>query len=294
MSTTLTGLISESLNILQKSPGTQGFYTTAKMETFVNEAIDYLSCRMMESATGEWVEMPVYKTTVAGDSVIALDTDTICIKKVSYLVGNVYQPLAYNELRHEITYVGSTFTFTVAGVVVPPAVGDKYTNNGSTFTVAGVNLIAGAGTLVFDKTTGTANPTAAPSTLARSVGAGDLAINYSAFLVNSSGIQQYPTSYYVQGGNIVFDPPLALGGTNALKIDCTKFPVELTGGATLPAILHRAFQHYIAYRAAYTAASSIGKAQKEWADTYGEWMDMMLRMVDKRVDQPRSVKEFDQ
>lgn len=186
------------------------------METFTNEAIDYLSCRMMEASSGEWLEKTSLITTNAGDSVIALDTALVCVKKVSYLVGNVYQPLVYNELRQEITYDAS------------------------------------------------------------------------------SGVQQYPSSFYLQGGNIVFDPPLAIGGTNALKIDYTAFPVEMTGSATLPTLIHRAFQHFVAYRAAYTAASSIGKAQKEWADTYGEWLDMMLRFVDKRVDTPKWVKEYDQ
>lgn len=294
MSTTFTGLINEALNILQKNSGTQGFYTTAKMETFTNEAIDYLSCRMMEAGSGEWLETSGYISTNAGDNVFALPTDTVVVKKVSYLIGNVYQPLVYNELRQDVTYVSSTFTFTVAGVVVSPAVGDTYTNTGSTYKISAVSLVAGAGVITMDKTNGTNNPATPPGVLARVAGGGDVAIAYSAVQVNSSGIQQYPSSYFLQGSNIVFDPPLAIGGTNALKIDYTAFPAEMTGAATLPTILHRAFQHYVAYRAAYTAASSIGKAQKEWADTYGEWMDMMLRMVDKRVDQPRWVKEYDQ
>lgn len=293
MSTTLTGLIAESLNILQKSPTTVGFYTLPKMETFVNEAIDYLSCRMMESASGEWLETTQFITTNPGDNIIPIASDIVCIKKVSYLIANIYQPLIYNELRQEVTYAGSIFTFSVAGVVVPPAVGDIYTNNGSTYNIAVVSLVGGVGTIQANKTGGNTNPITGPSTLARSSGLGDLAINYSLVTVESSGVQQFPSSYFIQGGNIVFDPPVAIGGTNALKIDCTKFPAELSGGATLPTILHRAFQHYVAYRAAYTAASSIGKAQKEWAETYQEWFDMMLRLVDKRVDQPRSVKEFD-
>ena len=290
MSTTLTGLINESLNILQKSPSTVGFYTLPKMETFVNEAIDYLSCRMMESASGEWVETTQYITTQPGDSVIAFATDIVCIKKVSYLIANIYQPLVYNELRQEVTYAGSIFTFTTGVVAVLPAIGDTYSCNGSTFNIA----VSTAGQLVANKISGTNNPTTPSGTLTRVTGGGDATIAYSLVTMESSGVQQFPSSYYVQGGNIVFDPPLAIGGVNALKIDCTKFPLELTGSATLPTILHRAFQHYIAYRAAYTAASSIGKAQKEWEATYSEWFDMMLRMVDKRVDQPRSVKEFDQ
>jgi hypothetical protein len=289
MSTTLTGLINESLNILQKNTGTQGFYTTAKMELFCNEAIDYLSARMMESASGEWVETSQYVSTVAGDSILAISADIVCIKKVSYLIANVYQPLVYNELRHEVTYAGSIFTFTITTPTVAPSIYDVYSNNGSTFSIA----VSNTGQIVANKISGSNNPTATGN-LVRVSGVGDATIAYSAVVVEGSGVQQYPSTYYIQGSNIIFDPPIAIGGTNAIKIDCTKFPLELTGSATLPGILNRAFQHFIAYRTAWTAASSIGKAQKEWADTYQEWFDVMLRLVDKRVDQPRAVKEFNE
>ena len=216
MSTTMTGLINETLNILQKSPTTVGFYTQDKMTYFVNEAMDYLSCRMMESASGEWTEQTFLYDVNPGDSVIAIDPSIVLVKKVSYLIANIYQPLIYNELRQEVTYAAN------------------------------------------------------------------------------SGVQQYPSSYFMRQGNICFDPPVAIGGVGALKVEATSFPVELVAGDNLPTLLNRAFQHYVSYRAAFTAASSIGKAQKEWEATYSEWFDMMLRLIDKRVDQPRSVKEFDQ
>ena len=77
--------------------------------------------------------------------------------------------------------VGRTFyAFTVSGVVTSPAINSTvYTNNSSTFTVQEVDITAGSGTIICERSAGT-NAPSAPGALTKSSGTGDATISFSA------------------------------------------------------------------------------------------------------------------
>jgi len=77
--------------------------------------------------------------------------------------------------------VGRTFySFTVSGVVTSPAINSTvYTNNSSTFTVQEVDITAGSGTIICERTAGINAPSAS-GTLTKSSGTGDATIAFSA------------------------------------------------------------------------------------------------------------------
>ena len=77
--------------------------------------------------------------------------------------------------------VGRTFyAFTVSGVVTLPDINSTvYTNNSSTFTVQEVDITAGSGTIICERTAGTNAPSAS-GTLTKSSGTGDATISFSA------------------------------------------------------------------------------------------------------------------
>lgn len=112
------------------------------------------------------------------------------------------------------------------------------------------------------------------------------------FMAAASGIQQYPTTWRLIGDNIVFNPPLALGGTAFLQVEYIALPAELAQGGNVADNLNRFFQHFVEYRTASCCASSIGKFNKEWQEQSEEWKDILMRYVNKRVNSMASVKEF--
>lgn len=96
MAITLTEVQLEVLNILQKSPTYQGFYTVDKVTRAVNESLAYVSARMMMQGNG-WRQKIGYVTTTAGALSYALPADVSIINKVSYKSGDIYYPMTYMD-----------------------------------------------------------------------------------------------------------------------------------------------------------------------------------------------------
>jgi hypothetical protein len=217
---TLAALQTEVLQRLQKTPGYQGFYTADKVLSALQESCDYVTAKMMEAASGEWRDEDRYYTTTAGDTLIAIDADVCMIKQVRYLIGNVYVPLAYDEMKDAVMY--------------------------------------------------------APA----------------------AGMTAYPSRYAIRedktkGSCIFFNPAISMGGTDYLQITLCAFPTLFSAlSDNIPSAFNRAFQHYVVYRSCNILGSDVGKFNKEWAQQYGEWFDVMLRMVDKRVNSTSYVREF--
>jgi hypothetical protein len=84
------------------------------------------------------------------------------------------------------------FNFTVSGIVVMPAIGDKYINNGSTFQFEYVSA-----TLIKARRTAGTNLPLASGTLNRSVGVGDLNITYSSVISNALTAGDKLTATYI-------------------------------------------------------------------------------------------------
>lgn len=87
-------------------------------------------------------------------------------------------PVAQGYIRLGFSLVGGvgSYIFTVSGLSVDPSPNDIYTNNGQSFTVLGVNISGGSGSIY---ASGTGTPTAS-GTLTRSSGSGDATISFSA------------------------------------------------------------------------------------------------------------------
>jgi hypothetical protein len=121
----------------------------------------------------------------------------------------------------------------------------------------------------------------------------------SAMYAASSGQTQYPSRYGIRedktkGSCIYFNPPLGTGGTSYLQLTCCAFPTLFAALTdSIPSAFNRALQHFVVYRTCNILGSDIGKFNKEWAQQYGEWFDVMLRMVDKRVNSTSYIREYD-
>ena len=103
------------LRLLQKSAGTQGFFTPDKVRDSVQDSVDYVSVRMFRAVNGEWMDSIRYFDTVSGQSNIPLPEDMACIKAVRYLVGNAYVPLMYDPSYESAQWSGQS------GVVAYPS-----------------------------------------------------------------------------------------------------------------------------------------------------------------------------
>ncbi len=116
----------------------------------------------------------------------------------------------------------------------------------------------------------------------------------SAVYVGSSGVTQYPSRYRLLNDSIYFNPPLGVAGPQYLQLEVCALPQQMiTDGQIIPAKFNRALQHYIKYRSASVLASAVGKFNKEWAQFEGEWFDVMLKMLDKKVNSPAYVRDFE-
>ena len=288
--TTVTGLTNQVLQILQKSPGTQGFYTPDKVLQFLNESIDYVTAQMMLSETGAWEDQTVYIDTLPGGVAYPLPTGMVLLKTVRYLFETVYMPLVYDEAHMDMLYndiTGTTYNFTLTAPA-SIAQGTIYSNNGAQFevqtaTVASTTLVCvGSGF----------NPTNSGTlTYVSGSPTGDLVFN-SVSTFSNSGLVQYPSRYRILNNQIYFNPALAIGGPQYLQIEMVVYPDDVAQGDNIPANLHKAFQHFVKYRTATACAASIGKSMVEWAEQANEWKDIMMRLVNKRIDSAASVKEF--
>jgi hypothetical protein len=278
------------LEILQKSSGSQGFYTSTKILQFLNESIDYVTAQMMLSETGAWEDITKFIDTAPGGTSYPLPTDMVILKTVRYLYDTVYMPLTYDEAHTDMLYndvTGIQYTFTLAAPATISA-GSTYTNNGSTFTVLN-NMVA---TDQMVCTTNIGSPLAS-GTLTYVSGSTPGNLVFNSFInFPNSGLVQYPSRYRILNGQIFFNPTLAVGGTASLMLEYCAYPDDVSGSDDIPQNLHKAFQHFVKYRTASACAASIGKFNKEWQDQADEWKDIMMRLVNKRINSNATIKEF--
>lgn len=102
MAIAIGSLERDVLQVLQKSPGAQGYYTADKLRTAVQECFDYVATIMFDSEYGGWMDEIRYFTTTAGDAIFKLPADLAQIKVVRYQVNGVYKPLAYDKQEESL------------------------------------------------------------------------------------------------------------------------------------------------------------------------------------------------
>lgn len=111
---------------------------------------------------------------------------------------------------------------------------------------------------------------------------------------STSGVRQFANQYKLVGNNIVFDPPLAEGGTGYLQIESLKYPTAFTSdGSTLGDQFQRAFQWYMKYKTASILAGSIEKDVRTWGQEEAEWFNVMINLVNRRNMKFTRIREFE-
>ncbi len=81
---------------LNKSPLTPGFYTPEKVNSALQEAMDYVATKMMMADQG-FLKKLSYLDVAANQITLTIPPYMDMIEEVRYLVGNVYIPLAYDS-----------------------------------------------------------------------------------------------------------------------------------------------------------------------------------------------------
>jgi hypothetical protein len=80
---------------LNKSAATPGFYTAEKVNSAIQEAVDFVATEMMLADEG-WLKKIDYLDVEANQITIPIPPHIEMIEEIRYLVGNVYVPLAYD------------------------------------------------------------------------------------------------------------------------------------------------------------------------------------------------------
>lgn len=149
----------------------------------------------MDGLDGTWDDITGSLTITAGNH---CDFDTFLGK--AYVTNGVDAPFYWNGSGNGTTLTAlqaTSYTFVVTGVSVDPEVGDTYTNNTVTYTITGVFLTGGNGTIT---ATGSGDPQTAGN-LSRATGSGDATIAFSTFTLNAN-IQS--AKYVKQFSNFLF------------------------------------------------------------------------------------------
>jgi hypothetical protein len=97
--------------------------------------------------------------------------------------------------------------FVVSGIVVTPAVGSVYTNNGSSWTVLTIDIGGGSGTIICWRSTGIAEPQASGNLTFLS-GLGDAVIAFSSYTVVANGGSNFALWRHDDSGSEIDSPVL--------------------------------------------------------------------------------------
>lgn len=124
------------LRFLNKTPDLPGYYTEAKVNDAIQQALNYITVTMFMAGEG-WQTSYKYFDTQAGQTSITLPGDVALIREVRYRVADVYAPMGYNDLEGGFSYIGTgvqqafSYWYRLLGrqVVFDPPLsegGDKY------------------------------------------------------------------------------------------------------------------------------------------------------------------------
>lgn len=89
----------EILTRLNKSAATKGFYTDAKLESVIQECLDYIGTEMF-LADGGFALKVDYVDTAAGQVAVPIQPHWAMLADVRYLMGDTYEPVRYDQ-NHE-------------------------------------------------------------------------------------------------------------------------------------------------------------------------------------------------
>lgn len=97
----------EILTRLNKSAANPGFYTDAKMDSVIQEAVDFLTAESMLADEG-FTHKLEQLTTTSGMVSLAIPFDMAMLLEVSYLVGDIYAPMTYDQQWGQAQWASSS------------------------------------------------------------------------------------------------------------------------------------------------------------------------------------------
>ncbi len=119
MAFTRANIKSELLLLLNKTTSHPGFYTDAKQNSFIQEAVNFVAVEMFLGDEG-WRNKITEINTVAGDYRIAIPADVAMVKEVRYKNGDIFYPIPYDariDSIQSITSGGQTAAAAAYGML---------------------------------------------------------------------------------------------------------------------------------------------------------------------------------
>lgn len=92
---------------LNKLPSNPGFYTDAKLNSVVQEATDYVATEQHLADEG-FSHKIGYLNTISGQVSLVIPFDYAMILEVSYLVGSLYIPMAYDQTWGDVKWAAAS------------------------------------------------------------------------------------------------------------------------------------------------------------------------------------------
>jgi hypothetical protein len=106
------------LELVQKNPTYQGYFTDRKILNTVNEGMDYIAVEMFMTGEG-WLREIRYLEWIAGSRVVPIPPDVAIINSVRWLQGDQYYPLKYDtadttvQQKKDVGIVGDPISFRI-------------------------------------------------------------------------------------------------------------------------------------------------------------------------------------
>lgn len=91
---------------LNKTPNNPGYYTSAKLDDAIQEALNYIAVEMFLAGEG-WLQKYIFLDTQAGQTSVDIPGNVALIREVRYKISNVYYSLPYDDQEGGFSYIGT-------------------------------------------------------------------------------------------------------------------------------------------------------------------------------------------
>lgn len=108
----------------------------------------------------------------------------------------------------------------------------------------------------------------------------------------ASGMTQWPCTYRIVENQIYFNPPLAEGGTNYLRVEYMAYPkIPQNEIDTLDFHVNDTWKEFIKYHSAKVCHANFEKGSWGMSALYEQWHSTLKMMLDKRNLQTTDVRD---
>lgn len=94
------------LRYLNKTPDLPGYYSEAKVNDAISEALNYIAVEMFLAGEG-WLQKYLYFNTEGGQTSVDLPGNIALIREVRYKVSDVWYSLPYDDQEGGFSYIGT-------------------------------------------------------------------------------------------------------------------------------------------------------------------------------------------